>query len=366
MSKSSAVLMYVAAVLFAAVYVFPLWEIDLKAPQYPQGLGLHIWVDKITGRAPYDLQNINGLNHYIGMKAIEPDAIPELKYMKYIAGLLIALAAAAALSRKRWVLAVFVIVALVLSAAGLYDFWKWEYEYGHELDPDAAIKVPGMSYQPPLFGSKQLLNFRTTAWPHLGGVAAILAVAIGVVVLLVELTRNRFRSRKAGVEIHRSLPAVAVPLVLLTAVIALAPGCGQKAQPIEYGSDECAFCRMTITDSRYGTEIVTRKSRVYKYDSIECMVRAITSERDFPAADAARSYVTDFDRPGELIDAETASYLRSEELPSPMGMNLTAFARRDAAERQQAERGGDVFDWAGLREYVTGTQGGHPMEHGGH
>ena len=66
------------------------------------------------------------------------------------------------------------------AAAGLGDFWKWGYEYGHQLDPHAAIKVPGMSYQPPMIGSKQLLNFHATSWPDIGGWIAIAALAFVV------------------------------------------------------------------------------------------------------------------------------------------------------------------------------------------
>ena len=69
--------MWAAAILLVVVYFFPLWRISLQAPQYPDGLGIDIWIYKITGRSPHDLQNINGLNHYIGMRAIEPDSIPD-------------------------------------------------------------------------------------------------------------------------------------------------------------------------------------------------------------------------------------------------------------------------------------------------
>ncbi len=345
MSKSSSMLMWVAAVLFAGVYFFPLWTIDLKAPQYPNGLGINIWVSKITGRQKHDLQNINGLNHYIGMRSIEPDEIPELKYMKFVAAALILFAAVVALLRRRWLLATFVVVVVVLSAVGMYDFWKWEYEYGHNLDPAAAIKVPGMSYQPPMFGAKQLLNFTATAWPGIGGWGAMLAVVLSVIALFMSfMPRGRRRDAKA------SVGAVAAVMVSL---VTLASGCSRGPQPIEYGADACGFCRMTISDARYGAEVVTEKGRVYKYDSVECLASALLAESDFSGADVEGVYVTDFLNPNTLIDAAAAVYLQSNKLPSPMGLNLTAFVSKDAAANLLKERGGSIMDWKAANAFVA-------------
>ena len=82
------------------------------------------------------------------------------------------------------------LLLLALGAvAGLVDFWRWGYDYGHELDEHAAIKVPGMSYQPPVIGTKQLLNFQASSWPELGGWIALAVCAVGVWVLLRERRR---------------------------------------------------------------------------------------------------------------------------------------------------------------------------------
>jgi hypothetical protein len=171
-------------------YVRPLWHIALEAPQYPEGLGMYIWADKITGEKPQDLASINGLNHYIGMKEIVPESIPELRLMPYLLGGLAALGILAAATGSRKVLAAWVVLFALLAVAGLADFWKWGYEYGHELDPTAAIKVPGMAYQPPVIGSKQLLNFRATSWPALGGLALMASVALGVLACLLDRRRR--------------------------------------------------------------------------------------------------------------------------------------------------------------------------------
>ena len=186
MKKQNRVLFAAASIILIMVYLFPIWRIDLNAPQYPEGIGLKIWVDNISGKNPNDLQNINGLNHYIGMKEIEPDSIPELKLMPpifgffIVSGLLIA-----AFGNRKWVM-VWLGLFVLLAVAGLVDFYLWEYDYGHNLNPDAAIKVPGMSYQPPLIGTKQLLNMRTTSMPDIGFLGAIISMSLTAWVLFKE------------------------------------------------------------------------------------------------------------------------------------------------------------------------------------
>ena len=162
------VFMLAAAVSLMLMFVFPLWKITLLAPQYPKGLGMLIWINKITGSEPSTLQSINIMNHYIGMKAIEPDSIPELTFMPYIA---IALAGLALIMMviKKWQLnLVWTIFLVVAGALAIYDFYLWEYDYGHNLNETAAIKIEGMAYQPPLFGTKKILNFTARSYPRLG------------------------------------------------------------------------------------------------------------------------------------------------------------------------------------------------------
>ena len=180
-----------AAALLALAYLAPLWHIGLEAPQYPEGIGMFVWIDTITGQKPNDLNSINGLNHYIGMKAIVPDAIPELRLMPRIVGGLIALGLLVAGSGRRSLLFTWTVLFGLVAVAGLVDFWYWGYDYGHDLDPTAAIKIPGFSYQPPLIGSKQLLNFTAHSWPGLGGWAIMLSFLAGVVISVIELRRNR-------------------------------------------------------------------------------------------------------------------------------------------------------------------------------
>ena len=187
LSTRGRVLLACAAALLAGLYVLPMWNISLTAPQYPEGLGLRIWLNTITGVKPNDLSNINGLNHYIGMKRIEPDAIPELRIMPFAVGGLIVLALAAAATRRLPLARLWVGAFVVLALVGLADFWRWEYDYGHNLDMEnAIIKVPGMTYQPPLIGTRQLLNFAATSRPDSGGYLAFMSLALGIGVLVVE------------------------------------------------------------------------------------------------------------------------------------------------------------------------------------
>jgi len=186
MRRVSRIGMAVAAALLGVPFLKPLWHIGLIAPQYPEGLGLYIWINQITGQKPQDLDSINGLNHYIGMKEIIPESIPELRFMPYLVGGLLVLGLLTALAGKRPLLYAWTGLFVLLSLAGLADFWKWGYDYGHNLDPTAAIRVPGMAYQPPLIGAKQLLNFYATSWPAAGGWALILSLGIGVGLCVLE------------------------------------------------------------------------------------------------------------------------------------------------------------------------------------
>jgi copper chaperone NosL len=203
MTRTSRIVVALAALLLLLLYVTPLWRIELHAPQYPEGLGLRIWVDQIAGANPNDLNSINGLNHYIGMHAIEPDDFPELRLMPWLLGGLIAGGLLVALIGRRGPLYAWLQLIALGAVAGLVDFYRWGYAYGHELDEHAAIKVPGMSYQPPLIGSKQLLNFEASSWPDLGAWIAALTLAIGLTVAVLEYRHARVRSAARGAPVRR-------------------------------------------------------------------------------------------------------------------------------------------------------------------
>ncbi len=173
--------MGVAGLCLLGLFLFPMWRITLIAPQYPDGVTMHIHINKIGGTSPSTLQNINILNHYIGMKYIEPESIPELKYFPYIIGVMGGLAILFAFVNDRRLFFTWGAIMVVLSILGFYDFYLWEYDYGHNLSPKAPIKIPSASFQPPLFGSKKIISFTAKSYPHIGGYLAGLAILLSFV-----------------------------------------------------------------------------------------------------------------------------------------------------------------------------------------
>lgn len=165
LNRITRITLVVASLAMISAFYVPLWQILMWAPQYPEGLEMKIWIDDITG----DVRIISALNHYIGMKHIEVSMFPEFGYMKYIVGALIGLGLLAALINRRFALVGFTAIIVLTGIAALVDFYLWGYDYGHNLDPTAPIVVPGMYYQPPLIGTKQLLNFTAFSGPDIGG-----------------------------------------------------------------------------------------------------------------------------------------------------------------------------------------------------
>lgn len=186
MNTKSRIMVAVAALMLILTFFFPLWTIDLNAPQYPEGLGIRIWLDQISGMKPNDLQSVNGLNHYIGMKVIDPESIPELKIMPYIIVFMIVFGLLNAYMKNRKLIYIWLILFIILGVIGMYDFYMWEYDYGHQLNPDAPIKVPGMTYQPPLIGSKQLLNISAVSLPSTAAIVIFISMFLNIAALYVD------------------------------------------------------------------------------------------------------------------------------------------------------------------------------------
>ena len=323
MSMRSRILLAVASLSLALAFVLPLWAVYLQAPQYPEGLGMLIRVNDVTGLKPNDLASINNLNHYIGMKRIEASSIPELRIMPYVVIALMVLGLGAASAGRRWMARVWVGGFALIALVGLVDFYKWEYEYGHELDlENAIIKVPGMNYQPPLIGSKQLLNFRATSLPASGGYVLAGALALGA--LAVALDWRRKPAPVAGPVRARIRPRVVLMLLVLL-------GCQRGPRPLVAGTDACDFCRMTVSDTRFGGEILSKTGRIHTFDAVECLASFhLAASPD----DVRGVWVSDFEST-RLVPVDSAVFLIDGRMNSPMGRKLVAFAPEHANGLEQ-------------------------------
>lgn len=185
----SRIVIAISALLMVSAYFVPLWRIMMWAPQYPEGLAMRIWIDDITG----DVKIISALNHYIGMKHIEVSMFPEFQYMIYIVAFVIAMGLLTSLINRRFMLYLYSFLIIASAVAALVDFYLWGYDYGHNLDPNAAIVVPGMAYQPPVIGTKQLLNFTAFSGPDVGGWIFMSAGILAIGALVYDI----YKSRKA-------------------------------------------------------------------------------------------------------------------------------------------------------------------------
>lgn len=175
LSKSSSILAGLSTFFVLLAWLFPIWAIRLRAPQYPEGLGMNLWMNGITGLNEFDISNMNLLNHYIGMAAIDASTIKEFHYTPYIMGALVFVTMLTLFFQKKICLYMQTVFVVFFGLVGLADFWYWGYVYGHNLNPHASIQIPGVSYQPPLLGCKNILNITACSYPHIGAVFLFIA-----------------------------------------------------------------------------------------------------------------------------------------------------------------------------------------------
>ncbi len=121
--------------------------------------------------------------------------------------------------------------------------------------------------------------------------------------------------------------------------------CEVSPKPIDYGSDGCHFCSMTIVDRQHAAEIVTKKGKAFKFDAVECMMNHL---KDIDVSTVELFLVNDYLVPGELIDAKKTTFLISKDIPSPMGEYLSAFQSRVEAENIETENNGKLYSWEEL------------------
>jgi copper chaperone NosL len=179
-------LIAIAALLLLPVFflpVLPIWVMKMKAPQYPEGLTLTIYVNDIRG----DIQKINTLNHYVGMKAIAASDFKEFTYMPQALSIFGLGALLGALFGRRW-FAILGWLAFTGFAVFMFlQFGGWLYRYGHELDPRAALKLE--VFTPPLIGFKKMANFKVWSLPGVGTWLLGIAWFLGPVIVWLDRRR---------------------------------------------------------------------------------------------------------------------------------------------------------------------------------
>jgi copper chaperone NosL len=167
--------------LMVLSYAVPLWRVSMFAPQYPKGLYVNIYSYKVEGgNSGHDVQEINELNHYIGMNKIDRANLSDLDWIPFAVGVLILLALrVAAIGDRRSLLDLAVLTLYVMTfALGRYVYRL--YVFGHDLDPHAAINI--QPFMPVVIGTKQVANFTVSSYPRLGGLL-MLIFAVGVAAL---------------------------------------------------------------------------------------------------------------------------------------------------------------------------------------
>lgn len=322
--------------LFLANY-FPIWRIQLDAPQYPEGLELLIYSDKLAG----NVDIINGLNHYIGMKTLHTADFPEFVILPYLITFFAFAFVLVAIFGKKSVAYGLLVGFALFGILAMIDFWKWEYDYGHNLDPNAAIIVPGMSYQPPLIGFKQLLNFGAFSMPALGG---WIFIGSGVILAYIVVSEWMAARKKSTIS---STKQIITSVLIMAATVSGIQSCGPKgATPIQAGVDACAHCKMTISDLRFASELLTKKGRVYKFDDLQCLI-SYQSMAEFNKEDIKENYLSDFNS-RKLEVAHSMVLLHSEALRSPMGGNTAAFKNKEELSKANKEFNGNVVIWSEL------------------
>jgi copper chaperone NosL len=133
-------------------------------------------------------------------------------------------------------------------------------------------------------------------------------------------------------------------------VLLLAISCKVEPQKIEYGKDQCSFCKMNVVDKTHAAQYVTKKGKQFKFDAIECMVNDINEKGE---EQIAILLVANYGNPGEMIDAKTATFLVSKEIKSPMGANLSAFSSKNKADESLQEFGGKNYTWETLKQKLS-------------
>lgn len=147
-------------------------------------------------------------------------------------------------------------------------------------------------------------------------------------------------------------------LLALLSFVLLLTACSQNIEPIEYGEEACDYCSMTIVDKGHAAQVVTDKGKNYKYDAAECMINYLKAEGNEDKM--IHVLVSDYLNPGNMLDAKSATFIISENIPSPMGAFLSAVPSKEDGEKLLSENGGQLFTWDKVKSQIGDA---HHMGH---
>ncbi len=171
-------LLLIARVLILTSLFLPYWHMELIAPQYPNNLHLTAYVNHLTG----DVAEIDGLNHYIGMRPLEEAAQIERRIGVYMLIGLVVLLEFAAWVHNKWA-ALLVIPAVLFPAVFLLDLHLWMSHFGQNLDPHAPLSSAIEPFVPPILGTGVVGQFKTVASPGVGLILASIASVVMIAAL---------------------------------------------------------------------------------------------------------------------------------------------------------------------------------------
>ncbi len=134
--------------------------------------------------------------------------------------------------------------------------------------------------------------------------------------------------------------------ILTTICLLFLVSCNVKPKAIDYGKAHCHYCEMTIVDQNHAAFYVTKKGKQFNFDSIECMINAL---KLIDETTLSFIQVAHFGNPNQFIDANSASFLASPAITSPMGENLSAFITLAEVKKMKQENDGDIFTWQEIK-----------------
>ncbi len=210
LGKAARLALAASGLLLLLSFVTPMWRIRMYATQFPDGLELTMYPHKLTGgNEGRDVNEINVLNHYIGMRPLEQQNFLEMKWIPFALGVFVLLALRAAVFGKVGKAVDLLVLFSYFGLFSLGSFYYRLYDYGHTLAPDAAIDVP--PFTPPILGHNRLANFDVYSLP---GPGSFLFLGFGVVLVAVLLLDWRLRHRRSGAARPAAPAAVPEPMVV--------------------------------------------------------------------------------------------------------------------------------------------------------